>query len=313
MRPSLLALPITLLLVACSGPDTTATKPPSPAAPLDMAAANRDDFLQRLSERMASKEREQTPELMNSLEQLMPAWQTEQRANRARPIENVVSIKVILQFDQVLEAFQNGDRNRRLVAAWALGFSRVPPNDLGLESPHPRAVAALVAGLNVHDDELLRNELLALWKLGDPEAPVPPLLDLMIQHHDADVRSSAALALQTVLTATTAPVATDAVQVALSDAEPKVRLHATSIARRFPQPATTARIQELVSKESSALVRADMALALAAAEARSAAPLLVGMLRSAQPIESSSARQALVLLYGVDKGGDPAAWMDVIR
>ncbi|HZL99462.1 MAG TPA: HEAT repeat domain-containing protein, partial [Planctomycetota bacterium] len=293
MRPHLLPL----LLVACAGPDTAPSQtPPAAQPPVDLATASRDDFIERLAERLASSEREQTPELMNSIEQLIPAWQGEQRANRAQPIENVVSIKVIVHFDQVLESFQGPDRNRRLVAAWALGFSRVPENTRGIVSPHPRAVAALVAALEERDDELLRNELLALWKLGDPEVPIAPLLDLLVQHHDADVRSSAALALQTVLTARTAPLATDAVQVAFSDADAKVRLHATSIARRFPQPATTARLQELLGVESSPLVRANIALALGAAGARPAGPALVVMLRSPQEIEATSARQALALL-----------------
>ena len=311
MKPPLLPL---LLLAACAGPESAPGQSPPSALPVpDLATATRDDFVERLSERMAATDREQTPELMNSLEQLMPAWESEQRDNRARPIENMISIKVITHFDQVLESFQSGDRNRRLVAAWALGFSRVPDNSRGIVSPHARAVDALVAGLDERDDELLRNELLALWKLGDPKVPIAPLLDLLVQHHDAEVRSSAALALQTVLTAQTAPLASDAVQVALTDADAKVRLHATSIARRFPQPATTARIQGLLAGETSPLVRANMAQALGAAGARPAGAQLVGMLRSPQKIESTSARQALAQLYGVDRGADPAAWSDLVR
>lgn len=308
MRPYLLPL----LLLGCAGPDPAPAQTP-PLQSMDLSTVSDDDFVERLAERMVAPEREETPELMNSLEQLIPAWQSEQRANRARPIENVVSIKVITHFDQVLEVFSTGDRNRRLVAAWALGFSRVPENSRGLVSPHPQAVGVLVAALDERDDELLRNVLLALWKLGDHSVPSGPLLDLLVQHHDAEVRGSAALALQTVLTAQTASQAADAVQVALTDAEAKVRLHATSIARRFPQPGTTARIQQLLPQETSPLVRANMALALGAAGARAAGPALVGMLRSPQAIESSSARNALAQLYGVDRGADPGAWSDLIR
>ena len=92
-----------------------------------------------------------------------------------------------------------------------------------------------------------------------------------------------------------------------------MRLHATSIARRFPQPGTTARIQQLLPEESSPLVRANMALALGAAGARASGPELVGMLRSPQAIESTSARQALAQVYGVDRGADPSAWSDLVR
>jgi len=39
----------------------------------------------------------------------------------------------------------------------------------------------------------------------------------------------------------------------------------------------------------------------------------VAMLRSPQAIESTSARQALAQVYGVDRGADPSAWSDLVR
>ena len=310
MRPYLLPF----LLLACAGPEPVpAQSAPSAAGPTDLATLAADDFVERLAEALAVRDQIETFELMNSLEQLIPAWQSEQRENRERAIENLVAIRVITHFDQVLEVFRTGDRNRRLVAAWALGFSRVPENTRGIVSPHPAAVEALVSALDERDDELLRNVLVALWKLGDHNVPVTPLIDLLTQHHDAEVRSSAALALQTVLTAGSAPQAADAVQLALADSDAKVRLHATSVARRFPQPGTTVRIQQLLPAESSPLVRANMALALGAAGARTAGPVLLEMLSSPQAIESSSAHTALTQLYGVDRGADPAAWNDLVH
>ena len=73
MRPYLLPV----LLVACASQDPAPVDPPPvQQAPVDMATAARDDFVERLAERMAAPEREDTPELMNSLEQLIPAWQS---------------------------------------------------------------------------------------------------------------------------------------------------------------------------------------------------------------------------------------------
>jgi hypothetical protein len=307
MRPPLLPL---LILAGCS---MTGAPSSDLGDPTEQAVYVEEDLLARLAERLASPDREATPELMNSLERMLPAWESEKHQLREKPVENIVTIKVVTHFEKVLEQFRSGQRNRRLVAAWALGFSRVPENTLGLRSPHPAAVSALVSGLGERDDELLGNVLLGLWKLRDPATPVESLVDLMLQHHDAQVRANAALALTTVLTDQTAPRARDAVLVALSDSEAKVRLHAASLARSFPHPSTTARIEALLPSEAMPLVRASMAAALGAAGARSAAPLLVDMLASPREIESVTARLALEQIFGLDRGPDPADWADLVR
>jgi hypothetical protein len=303
-RTLLLLLP---LLPACSGTPSAAPEPRS------LVELETEDFVARLAERLSDPTRTPTPELMLALEQHMAGWQAEQSQGRAVPIENVLTITVVTHYQQVSQVFSDRERNRRLVAAWALGFARVPDNDRGIPSPHPDAVARLSAALDERDDQLLRNVLLALWKQGDPDTPLQPLLDLMSDHHDPDVRSNATLALSTVLTPATAPRAVDPVLVALRDTEPKVRLHAASIVRRFPSPAATQRIMQLLPDEKVPLVRANMATALGTSGDRRAAPLLVSMLGDAQSITSQSARQALTSLFGVDRGATASAWSDLLR
>jgi len=304
---SALAAALPLLLCAC------ASTPEAKPIPVNAGEAARADFLDRLAEEEAKPRVEDPDTVLNNLEHLMSSWQNEQRRGQERPLENILTIKVVSRFDDVLAAFLSGPRERRLVAAWALGFARVPDNDRGLVSHHAEARDALVASLKEPDDELLRNVLLGLWKLGDPDTPLPPLTDLLLQHHDPDVRANAALALTSVLRPESAAAAMDAVLVALGDGEPRVRLHAVGVVRRFPTRAGTERLEQLLPGDDTPLVRAAMANALGAARARSAAPILTSMLGSGREIEALAARQALVAIFGKDMGPRASDWAELLQ
>jgi hypothetical protein len=304
---------VTVLACACSASQPAApTMPSIPRMGDGQLSASESEFLLRLAERMR-RPRNDTPTVMNGLEHLLPQWHGKQRLNEEGPLENILTIEVVTHFDQVLGTFRTGGRERRLIAAWALGFSRVPSNTMGITSPHPQAISALTDALEHSDDELLRNELLALWKLADPATPTAPLLDMMVRHHDPDVRANATLALGTILTSSGAARMTDQLLLALADSEPRVRVHATGIAQRFPQPASTRRLEQLLLSEEWPYVRAAMATALGAARSRSAGPALVSMLGSVRAIEVGAARIALTQIFGVDRGPDPAAWADLVR
>lgn len=295
-----------LLLAACAAPGgTDATPAPTAVTP---AEAARQDFLARLAEAQQRPDPEDANALLNTLEHLLPAWLAEQRRGQAAPLENILTVKVVTRFDDVLAAWHAGPRERRLVAAWALGFSRVPDNELGLRSRHAEARDALVPALADPDDELLRNVLLGLWKLGDERTPVRPLLDLLVQHHDPDVRANAALVLGTVLRPDTAGQATDALLVALGEREPRVRVHAAALAARFPSPAASSRMMQLLPDEDTPLARAAMANALGKAGAREATPLLAALLGSTTEIEARAAHDALVAIHGEDRGWTRADW-----
>ncbi len=309
LAPSL-ALALALLpalAVGCSTP------PKTTSAPLDMEAAEEIDVLNRLSEYLASAPREEPASLLNSIERLMISWQREQRQGRERPLEHLVNRKVIANFDTVVEAFQDGPYERTLVAAWALGFSRVPENPLGIESRHTEALEVLTPALQDAPVDVLNNVMLALWKLGAPETPLQALIDITVNHHVAEVRANAALALSSILTAETAPLARDAVLVALTDAEPKVRLHAASLAAMHPHRLTTDRILALLPDETSPLVRAGMAKALGASRDMKAAPFLIRMLGSPRGVERTWSHAALVSIYGIDRGVDAEAWKSLLQ
>lgn len=283
-------------------------------AGIDPAAAERADFLARLEEALATPERIATDELVTGLEHLIPSWYSEQRTGGGQALENILTIRVVTHFDAVLGAFERGVHEQRLVAAWALGFSRVPENALGIESPHPRALRALVAVLGRADDDLTRNVLFALWKIGDPSTPLGIVLDFLVEHHDPEVRSNAALALTTILRDETAREAVDGVAVALSDREPKVRLHAAKVARRFPSsqfvPKLTVGVRNV---EELPLVRASMVTALAMCGGSSSGRTILPLLRSPVAIEAIAARQALISIYGIDAGPDIERWETLVE
>ncbi len=290
------------LAVGCSS--TPERRPPLPPE-----EAEEIDVVNRLSEYLATAPPESPEVVLNSIERLMVSWQREQRQGREKPIEHLVNRKVIANYEAVAEAFRSGTHERKLVAAWALGFSRVPENPIGIASRHEEAVALLVPALQDAPDDILNNVMIALWELGDPSTPLQPLVDIAVNHHVAEVRANAMLALSTVLTAKTAPQARDAVLVALTDHEAKVRLHAASLAALHPHRLTTQRILALLPDEESPLVRAGMAKALGAAQDPVSTPLLARMLRSPRGVERTWAHAALVAIYGVDRGLDAEGWM----
>ncbi len=325
-RFSLRAVVLSLATVACVAPDNPDASTKSGEAMADanispeaqaardsaLVAAEDADFLQQISQAVALGQTEDPSALMTSLERLLPAWESEQRKGREAPIERILTLKVVVNIDAVLAALDRGARERQLVAAWALGFARVPANNAKVDSPHARALAALSQALQTRDDALLRNVLLGLWKLQDENTPLRPLLDLMVQHHDPDVRSNATLAVGAVLNEQSLPIALDSLLVALADKEPKVRLHAAAIARRHPSPMLTTRLLDALPGEDVPLVRASMAAALGAARSRAAAPLLLAMLDSSRDIESTTAHAALVEIYGVDPGPQSAQWKSLV-
>jgi hypothetical protein len=300
MRATLLAS--LLVFAACAN-----TPEPKPIE-VDVQGAMRKDFLLRLQEAMRVPDGEDEVQVMNSLEHWLPEWQEQQRKGQADPIEKLVRIKVVTHVDHVITALQTGSRERRIVAAWALGYARVPENDLGLVSPHDRARDALVAVLSEPDDALLRNATLGLWKLGDTSTPVRPLATLLVSHHDPDVRANAALALVTVSSDASVAGARDAMLVALGDAEPRVRVHAALFARHFPGVEGTQRILQILPHEQTPLVRAAMAYALGASRSEEAVPELLDMLSSQIQVEADAARDALTSIYGKDWGARRGDW-----
>lgn len=297
-----------LCLASCSSVPEQPEPTPAPLAAADIQA----DMVRRIASQLALESEESASAVMNTLEHLLPAWLDEQRNVRAGPLENVLTQKVVVAFDQVAEMFSSGPHERQLVAAWALGFSRVPANDLGVASRHEEALALLLQALPTVSDDVLGNIMLALWKLGDPATPLPLVTEIIVDHHDAMVRANATLVLSTVLTSETAAFATDALLVALGDSEPRVRLHAARAAIAHPHAALALRMENLLLQEETPFVTAAMARALGVAGSPSSAVPLIALLSSDREIVASNAHQALVRIFGRDWGRSAENWAPLL-
>ena len=310
MRPRLSASLFALCLSSCS---TLPAEPEGPPPSYLSTEASVADMISRIASQQATGANETPSMVMNSLEHLLPAWLEEQRKVRAGPLENVLTQKVVVAFDQVAEMFLTGPHERQLVAAWALGFSRVPDNDRGIVSRHEEALDILLQALPEVSDDVLSNIMLALWKLGDPATPLPLVTEIVVDHHDAMVRANATLVLATVLTADTADFATDVLLVALGDSEPRVRLHAARVAIEFPHPALTQRMEARLLEEETPFVTAAMARALGIAGSPSSAIPLIALLHNPRQIISSNAHVALIRIFGHDRGPTAEDWADLVN
>jgi hypothetical protein len=309
MRSLLPAGLIGLGLLGCASTDV---EPPSDS-PILAPATHATDLVQRIASQLARGSDESASAVMNSLEHLMGTWVSEQRLVRELPLENVLTQKVVVAFDHVAQMFRSGPHERKLVAAWALGFSRVPDNDLGVESRHDEALELLLEALPSVPDDVLRNILLSIWKLGDPATPVTTLTEIVVQHHDSMVRAMATLALSTVLRPDTAPIATHALLVALGDSEERVRLHAARAAIVHPEPALTLRIESQLLSEDMPFVQAAMARALGAAGEPSSAAVLIALLGDPREVIAGRAHAALVDIFQQDMGPAAQDWFPLVR
>ena len=279
--------------------------------PASLEELQRRDDLARLHKALAIQDDEDPFLVMIRLERLMLSWERQQRADQQEPLELVLTATVLKNFDVLSDMLQHGPHERRVVAAWALGFSRVAENELGIESRHAESVALLVSAIDDAPDDILQNIMIALWTLAEPTTPLQPVLDIVVNHHDSIARANATLALLAILRDETASAAQGAVIVALEDPDPKVRLHAASVAKRFPSPAYTSQIEQLLSDEKEALVRANMALALGAARNRSSARYLVPLLASPRR-DGEDAHRALIAIFGKDLGEKAEDWAPVL-
>jgi len=305
-------LPAGLIGLGLLGCASTADDSLPPPALLEVGTLE-SDLVQRIANQLAHGSDESAAAVMNSLEHLLPTWVTEQRLVRALPLENILTQKVVVGFDHVAQMFQSGPHERKLVAAWALGFSRVPDNTLGVASRHEEALELLLEALPTVPDDVLSNIMLALWKLGDPATPLPTLTEIVVEHHDSMVRANATLALSTILRPDTAPFATDALLVALSDNESRVRLHAARTAMVHPETALTLRMESQLLTEDTPFVQAALARALGAAGSASSAVVLIALLNDPREVVSVNAHGALVTIFDLDLGPTAEDWLPLVR
>ena len=206
MAPTLRPLVVALLsgLSACS-----ATSPSE--APRENTAEEEDrlKILRDADTNMGPME--DTATLFITLDQNLRSWR-ELSASGVREdqlklesLEQAMTRLVYLNFDAILAALDGDDPEYRVTAAAALGFSWIPAPDEPGGDPefpvvHPRAVGPLVDSLDEGDDALTQNALLSLARIGSPETPHAIVLEILVAHHNPQVRSNAGFALIRLLT-----------------------------------------------------------------------------------------------------------------
>jgi hypothetical protein len=231
-------------------------------------------------------------------------------------LEEVLTRQVYYNFDAILSELQHGaDPEHRVVAAAALGFSRIPAPDEPGGDPafpalHPRAVAQLTEQLESGNDELVINSLLSLGRIESPDTSRQVLVELMVKHHNADVRANAALALAQVCDPADAPLVIGPVFSALSDTHPTVRLHAVKVLGRLGERSAVGPLLDRLRRDDTPLVQARAALELGRLGDWSAVTYLIEGLQSDAQIVAFQCHRSLVRLTGRNDLKGYKAWRD---
>jgi len=260
--------------------------------------------------------------LFLSLDQNLRKWreisartQLSDLAQRAS-LEEVLTRQVYYNFDAILAELQHGvDPEHRVVAAAALGFSRIPAPDEPGGDPsfpalHVRAVEPLVQALDSGNDELVVNALLSLGRIASPDMSRQVLVELMVKHHDASVRANAALALAQVCTEADASLVTGPVFSAISDPDATVRLHAVKALGRLHDPGSVGSLLDRLRRDDTPLVRACAALELGKLGDWTAVPYLIDGLQSEAQIVAFQCHRSLVRVTGRTDLRGYKAWRD---
>ncbi len=184
-------------------------------------------------------------------------------------LNEILQRTVYLNFDVLLEFVERGDAHQKAIAAAALGFARLrePADPAERErflarwpQVYSRAIPALMNALSDPEEAVVQNALLGLWKLGDPETPLPPILE-RLEDESVEIRAMAALALSTILTPKTGEAAISGLVNALNDPSPKVRVHAVSAVMATRHPNAAGSLARLLN-DNYLLVQANAARAL---------------------------------------------------
>ena len=295
----------------------------SPSADADAApltVEEQEELLRELGERPEIGVIDTPGTLFLSLDQNLRTWREilrsseVQRVRQLDSVESALGRQVYLNFDTVLEGLQSPDAEHRITAAAALGFARVPspgqPDyDPRFPPVHERAVDPLVAALESGDDALTRNALVSLARIASEQTPVELLLELLLSHHDPEVRSNAALALSKVLRPADRFKAISPLYAALEDVDAKVRLHAVGAVAALRDASATGQLLVVLQSDESSLVQASAAYALGDLGDVSAVPHLANALLSKTGIVRVASQHSLRKLTGLDLGNHPQDWM----
>ncbi len=291
------ALVLPLALFACKSADPKI----EPLQPREMEAL---EALRRYDPKTGQVKDKGT--LFVSLDQNLRKWRELGTRTEIADIDQRTSLEVVLtrqvyyNFDTILGELEHGtDPEHRVTAAAAVGFSRIPAPDQPGGDPafpliHPRAVAPLITVIESGQDELVINALLSLGRIAAPETPRDLLIELMVKHHNADVRANAALALAQVATPADAPLLMAPLFSSLGDPNPMVRLHAVKALGKIGDRTAHGPLIDRLRRDDTPLVQACAALELGKIGDWGTVNYLIDGLESSAPLVAFQCHQALV-------------------
>jgi hypothetical protein len=310
--------------------------------PAEGARLSSDEIRERLArERAEPLDVRGRSQLVTRLDQTLSQWHSAQFSARtsadralALSLADVLHATVYKHFPDVLDLLLYGDDYQRTVCAAAIGFGR-PVIEKGENIYQPAAASAewkratepLIALLRHEDPRVVQNALLGLWRLRDIDAPLDPVLSLLLDSPVVDIRANAGLALTTMLTIDRGEQAIDVLLTATTDRSPRVRVQAISALVATRHPLAGGRLVKLLG-DPYELVQANAARALGElGDPRHAGALVARLEQLAaetpsgkfrKPIDVDQRRQflraylieALQRLSGETYGDDPEDWRD---
>ncbi|MBK6941492.1 MAG: HEAT repeat domain-containing protein [Planctomycetes bacterium] len=224
-------------------------------------------------------------------------------------IESVLQRTAYRNVESILQIARTGTDEQRAIACAALGFCRLAePSDAAARERfrerfppvYPRATAVLIENVGATNPAIVQNALLGLWKLGDPETPLEPVL-ARLDTKDADVRSNAVLALGAILTPETGERAIERILTCLYDNDAKVRNHAISAIASMRHTDASGRLTQLLD-DNYLLIQANAARALGElGDWRNAQALVVRLERLKAQMPAGKYREKTGLDYGRDQ------------
>jgi HEAT repeats len=223
-------------------------------------------------------------QLVTRLDQTLIQWYSAQFSSRtaadrelAKNLADVLHSTVYKHFPDVLDFLLHGDQYQQKVAAAAIGFARPDPEALADAAADPdrgaiyapaaesteyrAALDPLIDLLASDDNQLVQNALLGLWRLRDPDTQIEPILRLLVESPDPDVRGNAALALSSIVTAERGADVIDVLLTATNDRSARVRVHAITALAATQHPAATGRLLKLLD-DPYELIQANAARAI---------------------------------------------------
>ncbi len=261
-------------------------------------------------------ERTNTPEpigkVLSDLDLEIRAWTrfkmtaaTPEERNKARELEKVITTKAHARRDELIDQLQTGPLANRVVAASALGFTH-----------EPEALSPLVGSLDDKNPEVVGNALLGLMILGNKDAPLERICDLMRNDSDPWVRTNAAQCLSNLVQAgARASCVLPCARLGISDPEPGVRSHSALVLAALVDieslQALIDMVHDPVPLVTSAAVHSLVWIGRHDDRSKGrVARELVAMLDSTRNPLRVQVQRGLVELAGVSYGNESKAWTE---